>query len=74
MAAAPKFGVKKAPGEAALKGEPPSALSLPSGCRFRTRCPLAAEICEQTEPDLAGPSVANRAACHFAWEGDEVPA
>ncbi len=72
MAAAPKFGVKKKPGESALKGEPPSALDLPSGCRFRPRCPLAAEICEQIEPDLTGPSEIERAACHFAW--DEAPA
>jgi oligopeptide/dipeptide ABC transporter ATP-binding protein len=72
MAAAPKFGVKKAPGEAALKGEPPSALALPSGCRFRPRCPLAAEICEQDEPGLSGPSETDRAACHFAWAGEEV--
>jgi oligopeptide/dipeptide ABC transporter ATP-binding protein len=67
MAAAPKFGVKKAPGESALKGEPPSALDLPSGCRFRPRCPLAAEICEQSEPELEGPADDQRAACHFAW-------
>lgn len=73
MAAAPKFGVKKAPGESALKGEPPSALKLPSGCRFRPRCPIAEEICEQTEPDLAGPSPIQRAACHFAWDAHEVP-
>ena len=72
MAAAPKFGAKKKPGESALKGEPPSALDLPSGCRFRPRCPLAAEICEQIEPDLTGPSVVERAACHFAW--NEAPA
>jgi oligopeptide/dipeptide ABC transporter ATP-binding protein len=71
MAAAPKFGVKKQPGESALKGEPPSTLELPAGCRFRPRCPLAAEICEQTEPDLIGPSEIERVACHFAW--DEVP-
>lgn len=68
MAAAPKFGVKKAPGESALKGEPPSALKLPSGCRFRPRCPLAAGICELTEPDLDGPADDERAACHFAWD------
>lgn len=74
MAAAPKFGVKKAPGDSALKGEPPSALNLPSGCRFRPRCPIAEDVCEQTEPGLTGPSDAQRAACHFAWEDDEVPA
>jgi len=68
MAAAPKFGVRKAPGEAALKGEPPSALNLPSGCRFRPRCPIAAEVCAEAEPDLEGPSASERAACHFAWE------
>jgi oligopeptide/dipeptide ABC transporter ATP-binding protein len=68
MAAAPKFGVKKAPGEAALKGEPPSALTLPSGCRFRSRCPIAADVCVETEPQLEGPSEVQRAACHFAWE------
>lgn len=73
MAAAPKFGVKKAPGESALKGEPPSALNLPSGCRFRPRCPIAEDICEQSEPDLTGPSQIERAACHFAWEQPEVP-
>ncbi|NQV06249.1 ABC transporter ATP-binding protein [bacterium] len=69
MAAAPKFGVKKAPGESAIKGEPPSALDLPSGCRFRPRCPLAEEICEQVEPDLSGASETERTACHFPWEG-----
>ena len=68
MAAAPKFGVKKKPGESALKGEPPSALDLPSGCRFRPRCPLAAEICEETEPILDGPDPTQRAACHFAFK------
>ena len=68
MAAAPKFGVKKAPGESAIKGEPPSALDLPSGCRFRPRCPMAQAICEEIEPNLEGASEIERAACHFAWE------
>lgn len=68
MAAAPKFGAKKAPGEAALKGEPPSALELPGGCRFRPRCPLAADVCEAGEPKLEGPSPSQRVACHFAWK------
>ncbi|MBF9135049.1 ABC transporter ATP-binding protein [Plantactinospora sp. S1510] len=45
-----------------IRGELPSALNPPTGCRFRTRCPLAQEICE-TEPPLAG--AAHQVACHF---------
>jgi peptide/nickel transport system ATP-binding protein len=46
----------------AVEGELPSALNPPTGCRFRTRCPLATELCE-TEPPLAGET--HRVACHF---------
>ncbi|GLY93776.1 ABC transporter ATP-binding protein [Actinoplanes sp. NBRC 103695] len=46
----------------AIEGELPSALNPPTGCRFRTRCPLAAEICE-TEPPLTGDT--HQVACHF---------
>lgn len=45
-----------------IRGELPSALNPPTGCRFRTRCPLAQEICE-TEPPLAGDR--HQVACHF---------
>jgi peptide/nickel transport system ATP-binding protein len=50
-----------------ISGELPSAMNPPTGCRFRTRCPLAAEICE-TEPPLAGSS--HRVACHFPLRPD----
>ncbi|GAB3976046.1 dipeptide ABC transporter ATP-binding protein [Plantactinospora veratri] len=45
-----------------IRGELPSALNPPTGCRFRTRCPIAAEIC-RTEPPLAGD--VHQVACHF---------
>ncbi|GAA3427446.1 hypothetical protein GCM10018953_46290 [Streptosporangium nondiastaticum] len=46
----------------AIRGELPSALNPPTGCRFRTRCPLAQEICA-SEPPLQG--TIHQVACHF---------
>jgi peptide/nickel transport system ATP-binding protein len=49
-----------------VTGELPSAINPPSGCRFRTRCPFAQELCAQEEPPLRAFSVnGHRAACHF---------
>ncbi len=48
-----------------VTGELPSAINPPSGCRFRTRCPLAQEICAAEEPPLRSFSPGHRAACHF---------
>jgi len=71
MAAAPKLGVVKTAGSAALKGEAPSAMDRPSGCRFRSRCPASQPICAEVEPDLEGPAADQLAACHFAWSGTD---
>jgi oligopeptide/dipeptide ABC transporter ATP-binding protein len=53
-------------GEAAISGELPSSVNPPSGCRFRTRCPLAQDICAEQEPPMRAFHVAShQAACHF---------
>jgi peptide/nickel transport system ATP-binding protein len=48
-----------------ITGELPSAVEPPSGCRFRTRCPAAAEICAAQEPPLRSFGPGHMAACHF---------
>jgi oligopeptide/dipeptide ABC transporter ATP-binding protein len=48
-----------------ISGELPSAITPPSGCRFRTRCPYAQEICAQEEPPLQSFGGDHLAACHF---------
>ncbi|MGN6203867.1 ABC transporter ATP-binding protein [Humibacter sp.] len=69
--------VEKAKAELGVRGEIPSAIDPPSGCRFRTRCPMAQEICAQVEPLLrvgggssqeptpAPGAVPHMVACHF---------
>ncbi|MFI5035910.1 MAG: dipeptide ABC transporter ATP-binding protein [Acidimicrobiales bacterium] len=48
-----------------VKGELPSPVNPPSGCRFRTRCPRAQDVCANVEPPFADFGPTQRAACHF---------
>jgi oligopeptide/dipeptide ABC transporter ATP-binding protein len=54
------------------KGEPPSAIRPPEGCRFHTRCPRATEICSKVEPQLSEYPGGHLAACHHPQNVSEA--
>lgn len=56
----PEFSIKAQ----IIDGDPPSPTNPPSGCRFRTRCPAATELCATEEPQLRDMGGGNFVACH----------
>nr|WP_309688624.1 ABC transporter ATP-binding protein [Armatimonas sp.] len=65
LASVPLPDPSKRRASAPLEGDPPSPLNIPTGCRFRTRCPFAQAICTEKEPTLG---LESGAACHFSQE------
>jgi oligopeptide/dipeptide ABC transporter ATP-binding protein len=54
------------------KGEIPSPVNPPSGCRFHTRCPYVQDICPQKEPEMVQVGAGHWAKCHFPLEAPKV--
>jgi oligopeptide/dipeptide ABC transporter ATP-binding protein len=51
--------------EVIIKGEVPSPLNPPAGCRFHPRCPFAMPVCSQVEPVLRSAANGHQVACHL---------
>ena len=72
IAAVPRLDVRGRAPLAALGGDPPDPVHIPSGCAFHPRCPRAQTVCAQTRPQLLAPprgdGAGRAAACHFAWD------
>jgi peptide/nickel transport system ATP-binding protein len=67
---------ERAKTDVGIRGELPSPVNPPSGCRFRSRCPKAQDLCAEQEPPLRSFGPGHVAACHFPLidpVSDEVP-
>ena len=62
---------ERAKHEVGIRGELPSPINPPSGCRFRTRCPRAQQVCADVVPELRPFGPGHSAACHFPLQPSE---
>jgi peptide/nickel transport system ATP-binding protein len=69
----PEPSIARATAKIGIKGELPSPINPPSGCRFRTRCPFAQELCAEEEPELRSFGPGHVAACHFPLQSYSPP-
>lgn len=66
LSAAPRTDRNARSDRIILQGDVPSPSNVPSGCAFRTRCPLATELCTRERPPLVEVEPGRSVACHFA--------
>jgi oligopeptide/dipeptide ABC transporter ATP-binding protein len=64
LQAQPSIHHNRAQRSPAMLGEPPSALAIPSGCRFHTRCPLAEQVCREVDPPAVEVAPGHFSRCH----------
>ncbi|WNS75721.1 dipeptide ABC transporter ATP-binding protein [Bacillus sp. DTU_2020_1000418_1_SI_GHA_SEK_038] len=70
LSAIPSTNISEKKERIVLKGDVPSPIDPPSGCRFHTRCPFAFDRCAKEEPKLHSiPGKAHQVACHLAEDG-----
>lgn len=73
LSAIPPVDVTDAPTQRiVLVGDLPSPANPPSGCVFRTRCPIASSLCAERKPEMVQLSPTHTSACHRVEEIDEV--
>jgi peptide/nickel transport system ATP-binding protein len=70
LSARPSMDPRRRTKEAPIQGDPPNPIDPPSGCRFRTRCPYAEDVCARLEPPLATVGEGRQdVACHMRVAG-----
>jgi peptide/nickel transport system ATP-binding protein len=68
----PDPSAERAKSDVGIRGELPSPVNPPSGCRFRTRCPRAQDLCAAEEPLLRSFGAGHEAACHFPLQSPDA--